>query len=321
MSSHILFMFTSKGTQDDQYIFLSELLSKIRRELTAVTKPNRARVRRELAPATKPGLTQGIASHGGGAVRFLSTDNLPSVPDVDMFEPPTGSNCAGNDKAISVDITVPSGEGSLEITICTFLAFELEGKLDARGLLDSIDDHVNLKLEAYYLLHGALSTGVKITFTSLTELPVFDSDPIKTQLYAESDVTGALGLGLIEATMSGGAVLEGSLGLSYCPTCDGFLEDYYRTGEESSFYYQKLFGYEITGALALSAGGVKGVQLGSGAIVRIKDDNGGSSSLYAQHFNRLMFTSLIYLQSHLLQFLTTPHQLWNFLTLALYSIQ
>jgi len=205
----------------------------------------------------------------------LPSGKVPPVPDVNTFEVSTGMNCAGNDKAISVDIVQGAGN-SLEITICTFLQFDLEGELDAGGLLDSIEDYLSLTLNAGYVLKGALSTGVKIKFASLTAAPEIELDPITTQLYAQSEVTGTLGLGLIEATMTGSAKLEGNLGLAYCTSCNGVLEGFERAGENSSFYFSRAIGFQLGGELALSAGGVPGVEIGVGAKVMIEDDDGKS---------------------------------------------
>lgn len=87
----------------------------------------------------------------------------PPVPDLKKFQMPPvhpSNNCNGNDKAISLDITEVSD--SLEITICTFLEFELKGELSAEGLFDDFEGSITLELNTDYVLKGALSTGVKI---------------------------------------------------------------------------------------------------------------------------------------------------------------
>ena len=127
----------------------------------------------------------------------------PPVPDLKKFQMPPvhpSNNCNGNDKAISLDITEVSD--SLEITICTFLEFELKGELSAEGLFDDFEGSITLELNTDYVLKGALSTGVKIK-VSLSKAPVIELDPILTQLYLQSELAGLASLGLISATLSG----------------------------------------------------------------------------------------------------------------------
>jgi hypothetical protein len=83
---------TSFSTTD--YILLSELLSQIRAALSNATKPN------------------------------LVPGELPPVPDMEYFEVAVAGNCAGNNKALSVDVLDSSGV--LNITICSFLELEVE---------------------------------------------------------------------------------------------------------------------------------------------------------------------------------------------------
>lgn len=85
----------------------------------------------------------------------LPKAKLPAVPDLKKFQlPPVlpGNNCNGNDRAISIDID--SSGGGLEITICTFLDFELEGELSADGLLAELEESISLELDAGYVLKG-----------------------------------------------------------------------------------------------------------------------------------------------------------------------
>ena len=222
-------------------IAISELLTEMRAALSSVMKPN------------------------------LSANELPDVPDLTNFQYTNSGNCVGNDKAISIDISDTSG---LEITICTFLDFELEGELSAEGILDGLEDvSLTLELDAGYVMKGALSTGVKITVTTISDIQI-EFDPIIAQLYLQSDLTGSLSLGLVKAAVSGDALMQGSFSLGYCSSCDGTYSEpgYERTGENSTFYYNRLIGFDIGGALELSAG-VPGVEIGVGVEIRVSDDD------------------------------------------------
>ena len=93
-------------------IAISELLSKMRTALSSIMKPD------------------------------LSSLEVPPVPDLNTFQLTPGTNCIDNDRAISIDIDNPSG--GLEVTICTFLDFEVEGQLSADGLLDNLEESISL---------------------------------------------------------------------------------------------------------------------------------------------------------------------------------
>jgi hypothetical protein len=191
-------------------------------------------------------------------------NSLPSVPDLEYFQPPPvlpGNNCNGNDKAISLDII--NDESGLVITICTFLDFELEGRLSAEGMFAKFEDSIDLELDAGFVLKGALSTGVRINVTSLAELPTIEFDPLIVQLYSmQSDVSGAIQLGLLTAAVSGDAALQGEFKLGYCTYCNGTypIEGYKRAGDTSPFYFSRLVGYSIDGGLEIVAG-MKGIEL------------------------------------------------------------
>jgi hypothetical protein len=206
----------------------------------------------------------------------LPEAQLPAVPDLNNFQlPPVlpGNNCNGNDRAISIDID--SSGGGLEVTICTFLDFELAGELSADGLLAELEESsISLELDAGYILKGALSTGVKVTVTSLTSSPTIELDPILVQLYLQSDLSGSVSLGLFTATASGTASMSGSFSLGYCPDCDGTYpaDDYERAGENSTFYFSREVGYDLDGALSLTAG-MQGVEVGAGVTLGISDAN------------------------------------------------
>lgn len=147
------------------------------------------------------------------------------------------------------------------------------GELSANGIFDEYTGSISLDIDSGYILKGAFSTGVKITVTSLTELPVIELDPITTQLYMQSDLTGTASLGLLAATVSGDASLRGDLQLSYCSDCQGsFPLDGYEQAGDSSFYFSRDIGYNLDTAIGLSAG-MPGVVVQAGAGIKIKDDD------------------------------------------------
>jgi hypothetical protein len=214
------------------------------------------------------------------ALSNITMPNLPPgklapVPDLKYFElPPVlpGNNCNGNNKAISLDIN--DAPGGLEITICTFLEYELEGVLTTDGFMDQVEEYISLKLDSVYVLKGALSSGVKVTVASLEESPLVELDPTTIQLYLKSDPSGLAQLGLFTATVTGDVSLQGRLSVGYCPSCDGTypLEDYEQVGENSAFYLSQLVGFDLDLQLELLAG-MPGAQLDIGAGLRITDDD------------------------------------------------
>jgi hypothetical protein len=239
---------TASNTSPDM-IAVSELLYEMRKALSSVMKPD--------LPSTK----------------------LPPVPDPNNFEIPpvlANNNCNGNNKAISLDISESSG--ALEITICTFLEFELEGELTADGLLAEIAEDISLKLDAGFVLKGAFSTGIKITVASLTDTPTLELDPVLTQLYLQTDLSGSARLGLISATISGAASLLGQFSFGYCSSCNGAYphDGYEQAGEGSSFYLKRLIGYDLDGKLAIALEAqsfMPSLDLGIGAEIGISDEN------------------------------------------------
>ena len=208
----------------------------------------------------------------------LPSGEIPTVPDLSNFElPPTvaGNNCDGNDKAISLNIE-DNASGHLEITICTFLQFEVEGNLSTDGLFNELEQHISLELSTGFTLSGAFSAGIKVTVVSLTDLQI-ELDPVHTQLYLQTDLSGSATLGLITADVSGAAALQGQLSFGYCPSCGGNYQDgYEQTGEGSSFYLRRLIGYDLDGALELSLDSMSfmpSIDLGIGFELGIEDDN------------------------------------------------
>ena len=191
------------------------------------------------------------------AVANITTPEVPSVPDLTTFERPPvlpSNNCNSNDKAISVDVHDSSDK--LEITICTFLDFNLGGELSADGLLDELEEYIEVELDAGYVLKGALSTGIKIIVSSLTESPTIELDPITVQLHLQTDLLGTASLGLFDASVSGNATLQGQYSLGYCTLCSGtyLSEGYQQAGPDSLFYFSRLIGYDLHAELKLTAG-------------------------------------------------------------------
>ena len=118
------------------------------------------------------------------------------------------NNCNKNDKPFFLDIQEASGT-SLEITICVFLAFDLEGEFNTDGLFNEIDEYIELEFDTGFVLKGAFSAGIKMTVFSLTEPMQIELDPMLTQLYMQADASGSASLGLFSATVSGNAELLG----------------------------------------------------------------------------------------------------------------
>lgn len=213
------------------------------------------------------------------AMPELDLDDIPPVPDLNNIElPPVrpGNNCNGNDKAIFIDL---SDESGLAITICYFLGFEVTGKLSANDLFKLVvDKFIDLKLDSSFTLKGALSTGVRVKFTSTEEWPVIELDPIIAQLHMQSDLLGSASLGLLRATVAGDAALRGQLKLGYCEDCEGTYpeEGYTRVADTTPFlkslYFSRLIGYNLKGRLGLS-NDMHGVTLGNGATLIISDDD------------------------------------------------
>jgi hypothetical protein len=198
-----------------------------------------------------------------------------TVPDLNHFELPPqlpGNSCNGYDKAISLDIN--DTPGGLELTICTFIEYELEGVLSTEDLLSGLEESVALELNAAYVLKGALSTGIKITVPSLTELPSIELDPITLQLHLLSDPVGSASLGLFAAALSGTASLQGQFSLGYCPSCNGKYssDQYYQVNEDSAFYFSRSVGFDMDLELEFLAG-MPGAHFNIDAGIRILDDD------------------------------------------------
>ena len=237
--THHLLLQTKTDTTD--YISLTELLREMGFEIS------------------------GIMSPGEGG-----------VPDLKLFKSPAvlpGNNCRNNDKPLFLDIE--SGSAGLEITLCVFLAFELEGEFSIDKVVDGLE-FIKLEFDTGYVLKGAFSAGIKITVTSITDPLQIEIDPIITQLYMQADVLGSADVGLFGASLSGNASLQGDFSLVYCSSCNGVYpsdgNEYERAGEDSSFYFSRSVGYDLLGNLNLTAG-IPGLSVGAMGQVGIRDDN------------------------------------------------
>ena len=80
---------------------------------------------------------------------------------------------------------------------------------------------------------------------------------------------------MIKALGNGGVSVGGLASLDYCPSCNqaekeaqGFL----RASNTSSFYFQRLFGYNLTASLGVSVG-VPGANIETGLSLMITDQN------------------------------------------------
>jgi hypothetical protein len=211
------------------------------------------------------------------ALPELDPNDMPPVPDLNNFElPPVrpGNNCNRNDKAIFVDLNRESG---LVITICSFLEFEVTGKLSANDLFKLVvDKFIDLKLDSSFTLKGALSTGFRIKVTSIEEWPVIELDPIIAQLDMQSDLSGSVSLGVFGAAVAGDAALRGQLKLGYCEHCEGTYpeEGYTRVADSLPFlYFSRLIGYNLEGRLDMGlSNGMIGVTLAEATLLISDDD-------------------------------------------------
>ena len=79
--------------------------------------------------------------------------------------------CSENTRAISIDIDYT--DDILIFTFCSLLAFDLDGKFNADGLLDS-SEQLGLKVDpkGQFSLKGALMFGARLTIRSLTDMDI-----------------------------------------------------------------------------------------------------------------------------------------------------
>jgi hypothetical protein len=180
----------------------------------------------------------------------LDRNDLPDVPDVNVFSITQGNACSANNRAIFLDIQEVSN--SLVITLCSLLEFEFAGSLDADGLLDSVPDAVTLEIDSTFHLKAALSLGTKITVANDLSSVDVQLDPINARLLVDSDLHAELGLGLIKADFQGYANLQGTTTLAHCPSPCSIPPTNLSQIGNSSFYYKGIVGYDIAGGIDIS---------------------------------------------------------------------
>lgn len=231
----------------EEYILLTELISQIRTAFLGLVKPD------------------------------TNFKIVPAVPDVKTFNVtrPTGAICEGSDRAISIDI-VRDGLSSLNLTICALLEFELNGKYDATGLLSAVEENFDVDLSGSFKLMGSLMFGAKMAVEKsggVISIGI-NFDPISTELFVLSDLGARVSFGMVEARGQGQVNFVGQAALAYCPGCNGTHPQaiFRPVSNTSSFYFHRLFGFDVDSSIALSAG-VPGVKIDTGLALSISDDD------------------------------------------------
>jgi hypothetical protein len=99
-------------------------------------------------------------------------------------------------------------------------------------------------------------------------------DPLTVQFYAGSDLMASVGFGLVRATLDGDVELKGNAQLVYCSYCsDAAITSSFQPVGSSSFYFQRKFGYELSGGVSLVSD-IPGMDSQIGAQrLSIADDN------------------------------------------------
>ena len=199
---------------------------------------------------------------------------VPPLPDAEVFNVimPTDAYCAGNDRALSVDID--DGNDGLTITLCALLEFDLSGSFDADGLLNEFEDYLSLSVSGDYNLMGAFTFGCQLVVNSSSFDVSIAFDPMTTQLYVDGGLEAVVSFGMIEAIGSASASLSGDFGLVYCNDCNGTYSDsdYIQTSTNSSFYRKREAGYSALGGLGIRTE-IPGVSLETGLEFGIADSN------------------------------------------------
>jgi hypothetical protein len=235
----------SFGT-NDEYILLTQLISKTRAAFQGLVKPG------------------------------TELNNVPSVPDVNLFNVvrPSGSICEGSFRAIAIDIT-REGLSSLNLTLCALLEFELEGSYDATGLLSAVEDNLDIDISGSFQLKGSLMLGAKLSVVKNIGGGIsvgIEFDPISTELSVVGDLDATVSLGMVEAAGNGQVLFFGQATLDYCSSCNGIHPLAFQRVKTSSFYFDQLFGFDIDFAIALNAE-VPGVEIDTGLALSISDAN------------------------------------------------
>lgn len=90
-----------------------------------------------------------------GTISSIMSPNGQIAPDIKLFKSPAvlpGNNCNSNDKPLFLD--VESGTEGIDITICTFLAFELDGDFFLDDALDNLEEYIKFEFDTGYTLKG-----------------------------------------------------------------------------------------------------------------------------------------------------------------------
>lgn len=204
---------------------------------------------------------------------------VPPVPDAAVFNVsrPSGSLCEGVDRALSIDISEVDGAvgPSVSLLFCALLEFEVNGGFDADGLLDTLPDALDVKLDGEFMLAGSLMFGARLNVT-LSGSSTIELDPISAELAVAGGLDATVSFGMIEAGGSGDVALSGLAKLAYCPqsTCDGDAEypEFVSAGNSSSFFFQREFGYDLSATLGINVG-VEGLVVDTGLAFGMQDDN------------------------------------------------
>ena len=235
-------------SRNSEFILLSELKNEFIEALKSLTKPDKA-----------------------------DLGEVPPLPDADVFNVtmPMDAFCAGNDRALSVDIV--DDDDGLTITLCALLEFDLSGSFDADGLLNEFEDYLSLSVSGDYNLMGAFTFGCQLVVSgSIAEdfNVSIEFDPMTAQLYVDGGLEAVVSFGMIEAIGSASASLSGDFGLVYCSDCSGTHSDsdYIQASENSTFYLKREAGYSALGGLGIRTE-IPGVSLETGLEFGIADTN------------------------------------------------
>lgn len=200
-----------------------------------------------------------------GGFEKLSPDlnEPPSVPDPSIFNVTRPENyiCADNDKAISIDID-DTGD-YVSVTFCTLLEFDEGGSFDGGGLLDAVDDFIDVDVDGNFLLKGALVFGANVTVEkgNLANIEV-NFDPIGLQLSLDSGLDATISFGLIKAIGDGDVSFGGAYDLAYCSSCGDYGDGFERVGD-TSFFSKGFFAYDFSAGLGISTS-LAGLEIATG---------------------------------------------------------
>ena len=197
------------------------------------------------------------------------------MPNTALFDVgrPADAICAGNDKAISIDIDIDASEG-LTITFCSLLEYELDGSFQADGLLNEYEEEgLGLSLQGDFKLYGALKFGSQINVTP--NQVTIDFDPISAQLNVAGGIDAVVSFSLLEAVGNVNAQLNGEFALAYCTDCGDSYDGsstYTRLNDTSKFYLRNEVGYSILGNVGIQTA-ISGLELATGLEFGVDDSN------------------------------------------------